>query len=353
VSRRFRSGLVVGKFAPLHRGHELLIRQALDECERVFLLSWSKPELPGCEPERRARWAERLFPETERVFLTDARLAELEPPREFSELPRNDHDAELNRRFCAWICERVWRVRVEAVFASDAYAEPFARELSRCFRASDPAHPGVTAVVVDRERIRIPITGSRLRADPHENRRFLAPEVYADFVKRVALLGGESTGKSSLAAALAAELGTLHVAEFGRELWELRSGGLEYADMLRIAEQQIARERAAAAGANEWLVCDTTPLTTLFYSHRLFGRADPLLEAHAARRYELVVLCAPDFPFVQDGTRRDDAFRRAQDAWYREQLGARGVEFVEATGDPKNRVAMLSEQLRRPPFGRQ
>jgi HTH-type transcriptional regulator, transcriptional repressor of NAD biosynthesis genes len=346
MNRRFRSGLVVGKFCPLHRGHELVIERALSQCERVLLLSWSKPELPGYEAERRERWAERLFPRTERLFLSDARLEELAPPPEFARLPENDADPSRLRRFSGWICERVWNERVHAVFASEAYAEPFAQELTHYFRRSDPAHPGVTAVVVDRNREQVPISGERLRADVHAHRRFLSPSVYADFVKRVALVGGESTGKSSLAIALAEELHTLHVAEYGRELWEQRSGALEYSDMTRIAERQIAREEDAAGRANEWLLCDTTPLTTLFYSRHLFGRADPALELLAARPYDLVVLCAPDFPFAQDGTRQDDGFRRSQDAWYREQLTLRGIPFTDAIGDLPSRVSMIGARLR-------
>jgi NadR type nicotinamide-nucleotide adenylyltransferase len=344
--KRFPSGLVVGKFCPLHRGHELVIERALGECERVLVLSWSKPELAGYEAERRERWAERLFPRTERLFLTDARLARLAPPLEFAKLPENDADPSLLRRFCGWVCEHVWNERVHAVFASDAYAEPFAGELTRYFREGDTTHPGVTAVVVDRDRRQAPISGERLRADVHGQRRFLSPAVYADFVKRVALVGGESTGKSSLAIELARELQTLYVAEFGRELWELRRGALAYSDLLYIAEQQIAREEATAGRANEWLFCDTTPLTTLFYCRHLFGRAEPALEALAARPYELVVLCAPDFPFVQDGTRQDEAFRLSQDAWYREELMRRRIPFVEATGDSRSRVASIRRAIR-------
>jgi nicotinamide riboside kinase len=77
------------------------------------------------------------------------------------------------------------------------------------------------------------------------------------------------------------------VPEYGRELWERRSGSLELADLLQIAEQQIEREEALAGQANEWLICDTSPLTTLFYSRHLFGKAEPALEALAARPYEL------------------------------------------------------------------
>jgi len=343
---RFSSGLVVGKFCPLHRGHELVIRRALAECERVFVLSWSKPEHRGCEPERRSRWLERLFPQTTRLVLTEQRLAELDPPPEFATLPENDADPPVQRRFCGFICERAWQVRVQAVFGSEHYLETFAHELTRCFRRSVPAHPGVTAVVVDPERGNVPISGTLLRSDVHAHRRFLSPEVYADFVQRIALLGGESTGKSSLAATLAREYATLHVPEFGRELWEQRAGQLVFEDMVQIAKEQIAREQAAAAGASRWLFCDTSPLTTLFYSLDLFGRAAPELEQLAARSYDLVALCAPDFEFVQDGTRRDPAFRDRQDRWYREELLLRGVPFVMLGGTPEDRVATLVRVLR-------
>jgi len=54
VSKRFKCGVVVGKFAPLHRGHELVIRRALDECPEIVIVSYyCKPEFPGYEAERR------------------------------------------------------------------------------------------------------------------------------------------------------------------------------------------------------------------------------------------------------------------------------------------------------------
>ena len=55
MSARFRRGLVVGKFAPLHKGHELVIGRALADCDEVIVISYSKPELPGCSPAERGR----------------------------------------------------------------------------------------------------------------------------------------------------------------------------------------------------------------------------------------------------------------------------------------------------------
>jgi NadR type nicotinamide-nucleotide adenylyltransferase len=341
MNPRFSSGLVVGKFAPLHRGHELVIRRALDDSEAVCILSWNKPEAPGFETQRRAAWLERLFPQTRRLVLTDESLASLEPPEEFAVLPENDSDPATQRRLCAWLCERVWNLQPEAVFTSEDYGPPLAREMSDWFRRSHPSHPGVTPVAVDPARGLVPVSGSLLRSDIHRHRQWLAPEVYRDFVKRVVLLGGESTGKSTLAAALAGRLETLHVPEYGRELWETRGGKLAFEDMAQIAREQIAREERSAGIARKWLICDTSPLTTLFYSQHLFGRVAPELQQLADRRYDFSVLCAPDFPFDQDGTRQDESFRTMQDAWYRREMSARKTRFLETSGNLERRVANL------------
>lgn len=137
------------------------------------------------------------------------------------------------------------------------------------------------------------------------------------------------------------------VGEFGRELWEAQ-GGLSEADLLRIAREQVAREDAAARRAVHWLICDTTPLTTFGYALHDYQRADSELLALAARPYPATVLCAPDFAFVQDGTRRGKEFRTEQDAWYRTELLRRGIAFVEATGSLADRITKVAAHLRTP-----
>jgi NadR type nicotinamide-nucleotide adenylyltransferase len=343
VSSRFPRGLVVGKFAPLHRGHELVLRRALAECDEVIVLSYSKPEPPGCAPARRADWLEALFPSARRLVLTDEWL------RTWAagpwEVPGNDAPEEDHRRFVARVCHDHLRCSVDAVFTSEDYGEGFAQSLTRCFRQRDAGAPEVAHVLVDRERQQVPVSGSLIRTDVHRHRAWLSPEVYATFVERVCLLGGESSGKSTLAAELARACGTVSVPEYGRTLWEEKGGALALEDMRRIAERQIALETAAAPAANRWLFCDTSPLTTLFYSHDLFGRAEPALQALAGRPYAVTILCAPDFPFVQDGTRREPAFRERQHEWYLRELERSGTRFSVVGGSIAARVAQVLELL--------
>lgn len=346
MSKRFNRGLVVGKFSPLHRGHELVINRAFGDCAEVVLLCYSKPELPGCDAARREQWLSVRFPTASRLVVTDERLKALvkdgDGPRE---VPPNDADERTHRRFCGFLCERVIGITVDAVFTSEDYGDGLADELTRYFRERNSTLPAVKHVLVDRDRVMLPISGTQLRRDIHAHRDWLAPEVYASFVERVVLLGGESTGKSTLAEALARTFSTVHVTEYGRDLWDEKLGRLAFGDMLHIAETQIRREESAALRANRFVFCDTSPLTTLFYSRHLFGKADPSVVQFAARSYGSTILCAPDFAFVQDGTRQNEQFRMHQHEWYLGELSRREIPFRLVTGSIENRIAQVRASL--------
>jgi HTH-type transcriptional regulator, transcriptional repressor of NAD biosynthesis genes len=174
-----------------------------------------------------------------------------------------------------------------------------------------------------------------------------APEPVA--VRRLALLGGESTGKTTLAQALAEQLHTAWVPEYGRQRWEELRVTLEVPELVAVARRQVQWEDAAVAQAaatgHEWVVCDTTPLTTLQYCLHDHGQAPPELHELARRAYDLTVVCEPDFDFVQDGCRRDDGFRAAQHAWTLARLAERGVPYLAVGGSVAARVQRVLERI--------
>ncbi len=163
--------------------------------------------------------------------------------------------------------------------------------------------------------------------------------------RRLCLLGGESAGKTTLAQALAAELDTVWVAEYGRERWLDIGGTFSLEELLHVGREQAAREERALPQARGWLVCDTSPLTTLVYALLDHGQAPDELVELARRRYDLTLLCAPDFDFVQDGARRDAGFRGEQHALTLDLLARFGLPHVLLRGSLQERLVQLRPLL--------
>jgi nicotinamide mononucleotide transporter len=156
-------------------------------------------------------------------------------------------------------------------------------------------------------------------------------------VRRVAVFGPESTGKTSLAEKLAAHFGEPCVPEYARQFWDER-GGIALKDIPVIAHKQAELEDAAAARAKRLVVCDTEALTTVLWSELLYGECPPLVRMSAelrAPRYDLYLLLNTDVPFEPDPQRvfPDEAGREKCMALWREALVSRELKFVEIRGD--------------------
>jgi HTH-type transcriptional regulator, transcriptional repressor of NAD biosynthesis genes len=335
-------GLVVGKFAPLHLGHEWLIEQAAQECERLLILSYANPELERCPPETRRRWLAVRFPDHQSIVIDGFWLDRACNVRHIASraLPTNDSSDEDQQRFLAWLLSTVLEVTPDTFFCSEAYGPRCAEVLTTLLH-----HP-VKSVILDQHRSHLPISATQIRENPHDRRDWMSADVRAAFVHRIAVLGGESSGKTTLTAALAADYKTVWVAEYGRQLWDEQSGVLTQQDLLKIAHEQIRREEAALREASQYLFCDTSPLTTAGYSGWMFDSVDEELAELATRSYDAVVLCRPDFPFVQDGTRRDETFRLQQHAWYQQRLVDLHTPVLEVTSTVSDRVKQVAGWLR-------
>lgn len=168
---------------------------------------------------------------------------------------------------------------------------------------------------------------------------------------RIAVVGAESTGKTTLAAALAAALaqdGRRRVAwvpEVLRE-WCARAGRTPAAhEQAAIARAQHARIEEAAA-AHEIVVSDTTALMTAVYSRIVFG--DRSLDAMAVELHRTVhatLLTALDLPWVPDGLQRDGPqVQRPVDDALRELLRVHRLPYsvVGGTGDARLAQALAA-----------
>ena len=161
----------------------------------------------------------------------------------------------------------------------------------------------------------------------------------ADAALRIAIVGAESTGKTTLAQALVPRL----AADSGlRVTWvpELLREWCDHAGRTPRVHEQAAILRAhhrrieQAAAVHDIVVCDTTALMTAVYSRLVFS--DSSLEARAAalhRRMALTLLMALDLPWVADGHQRDGPHvREPVDTLLRETLTAHRLPWAVVAG---------------------
>jgi NadR type nicotinamide-nucleotide adenylyltransferase len=165
-------------------------------------------------------------------------------------------------------------------------------------------------------------------------------------VARIALLGAESTGKSTLAQALATRYGTLWVPEYLREFVEVNARVPYEDDQVGIARTQRAREEALARDprVRDFLFVDTTPLMTAVYSRIYWGRVPPdLLALEAAHDYAHTLVAAPDLPWVPDGLQREsEAVRQRVHAQLVAVLDERRIPFTLLTGELDARLRQVA-----------
>lgn len=321
---RFRRGLVWGKFLPLHAGHSALIAAAEERCDEVVVVVGARSDEP-VPREVRHGWVREVHPGVVVRSHVDDTPVDYDDPAVW-----HLHLAGLRT---------VLPEDVDAVFTGEDYGDELARRL------------GAVHVHLARESGPGAVSGTAVRADPGAFWPRLSPPVRAWYAQRVVVLGAESTGTTTLSAALAERLGCPWVPEFGRQ-WSLqRPNGLtapwrtEEFDL--VARRQAEDEDAAARTTPvPWLVCDTDPLATTVWHERYVGTRSPSVEAFAAaRRPHLYVLTLDDVPFVQDGVRDGEHLRGWMTQRFREVLAAQPAPVLEVAGSVESRLRQVLDRL--------
>ena len=166
---------------------------------------------------------------------------------------------------------------------------------------------------------------------------------------RVAIVGAESTGKTTLATALAEHYQTTWVPEFGRLYTEARRprGELWHSDEFTfIAVEQARMEDALAAIANRVLICDTDPLATAIWHERYLERpSTEVLATAAGRRYDLYVLTDVNTPFVQDDIRDGEAIRHWMHDRFVAELSRLATPVLFVSGTHEERMAAAVSRI--------
>ncbi|MEO6490749.1 MAG: ATP-binding protein [Ferruginibacter sp.] len=164
-------------------------------------------------------------------------------------------------------------------------------------------------------------------------------------LKKIVIIGPESTGKSTLCKQLAKHFNSSCVPEFAREFLQINGAKYDYEDIIIIAEGQLkaeADECNKQSGLNAVSIFIDTDLTVIrIWSEFVFNKCDnKILTEIAKRSYDLYLLCDIDQPWVKDELREypDIESRLKLYQYYKETMISQGVPWVEITGSYNERL---------------
>jgi len=320
-----RVGLTLGKFAPLHRGHELVIETGVRETDRMVVLIYGAEEVTRVPLVTRAGWIRELYPEVEVIEASDGPSA-------------MGNEERIRRLQEEYILRKLAGRRITHFYSSEFYGDHVSRALDAFDRRVDP------------ERAIIPISGTSLRSDPYAGRPFVDPVVYRDLVTWVVFVGAPSTGKTTLCEALAEKYETAWMPEYGREYWQKRQKDRRLApeELLEIAVGHREREEERVLEANRILFVDTDASTTAQFARYYHGTTSAelaQLAEEASERYDLCFLCEDDIPYDETWDRSGELVRATFQRQIRQDLIRRGVEFVSLHGSLEQRMGKVEETL--------
>ncbi len=147
-------GFTIGKFAPLHKGHQYLIEKGLKEMDKFYVIIY-ETKVTEISIEIRANWIKQMYPDVNIIYAKN-------PPSQYG------LDEESVKIQTDYLKQMVKGIQVTHFYNSELYGKFVARDL------------GVKEIQVDRKREKFPISGTEIREGVKNKENFLEEIVYKD-----------------------------------------------------------------------------------------------------------------------------------------------------------------------------
>lgn len=313
----YKNGLIIMKAYPFHKGHASLIDFGLKNCEVLhIIISHNKRQtISGID---RYNAIKEMYTDNRQVNVYQF---------EDDDYPQYDYECETLDEFYSYWIPTIYKLvdKLDVVFTSEDYGDEFAKYLK------------VEHMLYDRERTNIAISGTDIRNNKYKNWDYITDTMKSKLITRVAIMGPESVGKSTLTKRLANYYNTNFVIEYGRIVYEGNGNKISIDDFIPISEGRQSLEDWMVKRANKIIFCDTEDITTylflkMFCDNYVTEEKWFLDTIENKKEYDLYILLKPDCEVVQDGTRVFLDERNEHYQNIKAELDSRNYKYIEVGG---------------------
>jgi HTH-type transcriptional repressor of NAD biosynthesis genes len=289
-------GVTIGKFYPLHKGHELMIEMAASQLDELIVIVSSSEDVLDYKNPRHLADLDVRHDIIKQKYA--GRNITVLKHRDIIGSPINvdEHGTATDRAFWDY-----W-LDIFSILAPDA--THFVSSDRYGAKAADLM--GIEWFAVDPDRELIDISATRIRANPLKEWKYISREFRPIYVKKVVVIGAESSGKSTLVKDLGKAWNSPAVPEYGRIMTEIVGGGEWVVEDFHniVLRQQAMNTHAAKESETGIIFIDTEAYTTYLYCvEYLNTKSEILIRMHQREEFDLVVLVPNNIPWVDDGTR--------------------------------------------------
>ncbi len=315
---------VFGKFLPFHKGHEAMINFALTKCDflTVLVCCSDKENIPDTF---RKTWIEKAFEKEKNIEIRTFNYLE-------SELLNTSKSSESVSKIWADIFKNQLP-DYSLLITSEEYGNFVA------------AFMNIQHIAFDISKKLYPVSATAVRNNLFANWKFLPDSVKPDFTIKVALLGTESTGKTTLAEKLSKHFNCSLVLEAAREIIA-NSNSFTFDDLYLVATEHAKSIEKAVLGNSPLVIIDTDIHTTKSYSRFTFEKELEIsADIYNSNRANIYLYLNNDVEYLQDGTRLREIERNLLDLSHRQVLTDHNIDIIEVKGDWDERFEKALEQI--------